>query len=86
MTRQYYPKRDRGVHRAAANPKSPLHAWATRLLLNKGTFAQALKMLYRDRGDFSLADLVFKENPFFKLLNSGGNRGVYPPVPLKRGK
>lgn len=68
VTRQYYPKRDRGLHRAAANPNSTLHGWATRLLKDRSTFSGMLKMLYRERGYRSLADLVYKENPFLALL------------------
>jgi hypothetical protein len=67
--KQYYPKRDRGVYRAAANVKSPLHSWAKGLVnsLKKGGTAGALRWVYRDMDDFSIKSVVYSINPLIKL-------------------
>lgn len=63
-----YPERDRGVYRAAANPKSPLHAWAKKLVEGLGSYSGILAWCYRDRRSFGMKDLVYAENPFLKML------------------
>jgi hypothetical protein len=91
QARTYKPVRDRGVYRAAANPRSVNHAWATELVnglrdkAGGALMAGLLAWCCRDRGreDF-IAALVYKENPFLSLIKKdGGFSGGYVPVPLK---
>lgn len=83
--KQYYPKRDRGVYRAAANPNSPIHGWGLDLvtsLKNKG-ISGLLKWCYRNSGDFSMSDLVYKDNPFLAMFEKSKDWvGEYIPIPF----
>lgn len=85
--KQYYPKRDRGVYRAAANPNNPHHLWGKKLVdgLKGPNLINALRWLYRERGfDSILRDLVYSENPFFKLIKKTSDwAGDYIPIKFK---
>ncbi len=79
----YKPVRDRGVYRAAANPKNPNHKWAKDLVDSSGTIG-VMRWIYRQRGWVNLMkELVYSKNPFLSLVDRDGLPGAYLPVPLK---
>ncbi len=86
----YKPVRDRGVYRAAANPKSAIHSWALKLVNGRHSesLVKALSGLlawhYRDKGNECIMQkLVYADNPLLGMLRDDSPTGKYIPVPLK---
>lgn len=86
MTKPYYPHRTRGVYRAAANKKSPIHAWADKLIKAKGSFAGLLAWYLRNKGDFSMEKMLTDPRPsvFDSIPKDTGWGGTTLIVPFKK--
>lgn len=83
--RQYYPKRDRGIYRAAANSASPIHDWGKKLIhgVEHNGIIGMLQWTYRKGGKFSMDHFIYSSSPYLGLIPKEDMVCRYLPIPIK---